>query len=90
MNISYNGDLKTKYVHKIVLLTCLFLEHLLLEASRVGDENTEAAWLTSEHRPSAPVTSARHPDSSPSGEATKFGSATKSRVSFGGQVLFSF
>lgn len=40
MNIHYDGDLKTKYVHKIVLLTCPFLEHLLLEASRVGDENT--------------------------------------------------
>lgn len=54
VNINYNGDLKTKYVHKIVLLTCPFLEHLLLKASRVGDENTEATWLTSVPRPSAP------------------------------------
>lgn len=39
INITYNGELKTKYVHKIILLTCRFLEHLLLEASHTGDEN---------------------------------------------------
>lgn len=82
--------MKTKYVHKIVLLTCPFLEHFLLEASRVGDENIEAAWLISGHRLLAlSVMPAGHQDSSLSEEATETGCATKSRMSFGAQVSSS-
>lgn len=38
MNSNYNCELKPKYVHKIILLTCQLLEQLFLEASHVGDE----------------------------------------------------